>query len=291
MRSSPLREAVLADVPGPDRPDAAGPGGPRRRRRPAPRVIALRVLVTAVGVALGVFYPFISVILAASGSRRARSVSSPRSVPSGSPSPCPAWGHLADVQLGRPRTLQICARRRGGRGPRAAPAAGAAARHRRPDAPVLDLRVSCQPLADALTVNAVRGRDYARVRTVHEPGLRGGGHRCPASCTTRRAIGRHSCCSPSPAAGRSSSAPPSSPTSGRADLAAIRRRAEREAGGEAGDAAVDPAMATADSGPAAVSTPTGRSWHLGLGSVGVALRVAPRLVPSCWPASSSTSGS
>ena len=75
----------------------------------------------------------------------------------------PAWGHLADVRLGRPRTLQLCAL--GG---------GLAITALLLPWPALVIAVlfgvfwvfesSWQPLADAITVNALRGRDYGRIR-------------------------------------------------------------------------------------------------------------------------------
>ena len=126
-------------------------------------MIALHVLVTSLGVALGVLYPFISVILAERGFSPGEIglISSLGAV--GFTVGVPAWGHLADVRLGRPRTLQICAL-----------GAGAAiAALVLPWPPLIVASLfglfwifeSCwQPLADAVTVNALRGRDYARVR-------------------------------------------------------------------------------------------------------------------------------
>lgn len=126
-------------------------------------MIALHVLVTALGVALGVLYPFISVILAGRGFSPGEIglVSSLGAV--GFTIAVPAWGHLADVRLGRSRTLQICSI-----------GAGAAIAGLLLPWPPLVVAVllglfwifesSWQPLADAITVNALRGRDYARVR-------------------------------------------------------------------------------------------------------------------------------
>ncbi|MFP5341389.1 MAG: MFS transporter [Candidatus Limnocylindria bacterium] len=126
-------------------------------------MIALRVLVTALGVALGVLYPFVSVILADFGFSPGEIglISSLGAV--GFTVAVPAWGHLADVHLGRPRTLQLCA------------IAGGAAMLALllPLPPLLIVTLFLlfwifespwQPLADAITVNALRGRDYARVR-------------------------------------------------------------------------------------------------------------------------------
>lgn len=126
-------------------------------------MIALHVLVTAVGVALGVFYPFISVILAGFGFSPGEIglVFSLGAI--GFTIAVPAWGHLADVRLGRPRTLQVCA-----------VGAGAAVLGLLLPAPPLVIaglfllfwvfECSWQPLADAITVNATGGRGYARVR-------------------------------------------------------------------------------------------------------------------------------
>jgi len=126
-------------------------------------MIALRVLVTALGVALGVIFPFISVILADFGFSPSEIgfISSLGAV--GFTIAVPVWGHLADVRFGRPRTLQLCGL-----------AGGAAIVALLLPLPPLLIVVmfllfwifesSWQPLADAITVNALRGRDYARVR-------------------------------------------------------------------------------------------------------------------------------
>ncbi len=126
-------------------------------------VIALHVLVTSLGVALGVLYPFISVILAGRGFSPAEIglISSLGAI--GFTIAVPAWGHLADVRFGRPRTLQLCA----------IGAGSAVLALLLPWPPLLVVALliafwvfesSWQPLADAITVNALRGRDYARVR-------------------------------------------------------------------------------------------------------------------------------
>lgn len=126
-------------------------------------VIALHVLVTSLGVALGVLYPFISVILAGRGFSPAEIglISSLGAI--GFTIAIPAWGHLADVRFGRPRTLQLCA----------IGASSAVLALLLPWPPLLVVvfliafwvfESSWQPLADAITVNALRGRDYARVR-------------------------------------------------------------------------------------------------------------------------------
>ncbi len=128
-------------------------------------MIALRVLNLAIGVAIGVFVPFISVNLASRGFGPAQIGLVASLGALGFTIAVPVWGHLADVRLGRPRTLQVCAI-----------GAGMAV--------VLLLRdwsmaviallfflywifaSSWQPLSDALTVNALRGRrgGYERVR-------------------------------------------------------------------------------------------------------------------------------
>ncbi len=133
------------------------------QRRYPRAVIALRLIVLALGVALGVFYPFIPVILATRGFSPAQIglVASIGAI--GFTLAVPAWGHIADVRLGRARTLQLCAI--GG-----AAAVGAMLGQW----PPLVLAVlfmaywifesSWQPLADALTVNLIDRRRYGRVR-------------------------------------------------------------------------------------------------------------------------------
>ncbi len=124
---------------------------------------ALRLLALALGAALGVLYPFIPVILADRGFGPAEIglVASIGAV--GFTLAAPAWGHLADVRLGRSRTLQVCA------------IGGAAATGALLGAwPPIIIAVlfmaywvfesAWQPLADALTVNLVDRRGYARVR-------------------------------------------------------------------------------------------------------------------------------
>lgn len=126
-------------------------------------MIALHVLVTALGVALGVLYPFISVILADFGFSPGEIglISSLGAV--GFTIAVPAWGHLADVRFGRPRTLQLCGLAGG----------LAVVALLLPWPPLLIVVLfllfwvfesAWQPLTDAITVNALRGRDYARVR-------------------------------------------------------------------------------------------------------------------------------
>ena len=126
-------------------------------------MIAVRFLVLAVGVALGVFYPFIAVVLADFGFSPGEIgvIASVGAI--GFTIAVPAWGHLADVRFGRPRTLQVCAI-----------GAGLAIAALLLPWPALVIAIlfavfwvfesSWQPLADAVTVNALRGRDYGRVR-------------------------------------------------------------------------------------------------------------------------------
>ncbi len=126
-------------------------------------VIALRFLVLALGVALGVFYPFLAVVLKGFGFSAGEigAIASIGAV--GFTIAVPAWGHLADVRLGRPRTLQVCAIGGG--------LAIVALLLPWPGFAIAVLfaifwifESSWQPLADAITVNALRGRDYGRVR-------------------------------------------------------------------------------------------------------------------------------
>src|SRR6478609_8062739 len=72
-------------------------------------VIALRVLNLAIGLAIGVFVPFISVNLASRGFGPAQIGLVASLGALGFTIAVPVWGHLADVRLGRPRTLQVCA--------------------------------------------------------------------------------------------------------------------------------------------------------------------------------------
>ena len=126
-------------------------------------MIALRLLVLALGAALGVFYPFIPVDPPELGFGPGEIGLITSIGALGFTLAVPVWGHLADVRLGRPRTLQVCAI--GG---------GIAVGLLLGSWPPVVIAVlfmafwvfesSWQPLADALTVNAVPGRDYGRVR-------------------------------------------------------------------------------------------------------------------------------
>ena len=133
---------------------------------------ALRAVFLLNGAALGVFYPFISVILADRGvppegiglvtaaSSAAFSVA------------VPAWGHIADVILGRRRALAVAA-------------LGGAVFVLLAGAPVQLVLVTLAfvgfslfesawgPLGDALAANAIvdHGRDYARIRLLSSIGF------------------------------------------------------------------------------------------------------------------------
>jgi PPP family 3-phenylpropionic acid transporter len=126
-------------------------------------VLPLRLVVLSIGAALGVFYPFISVILAGLGFRPAEIglIASAGAV--GFTLIVHDWGHLADVRLGRSRTLQVTALG-------ASAAVGALAFSWPPLVIALLFMAywlfesAWAPLADALTVNAVGRRDYPRIR-------------------------------------------------------------------------------------------------------------------------------
>jgi PPP family 3-phenylpropionic acid transporter len=227
-------------------------------------VIALHILVTAVGVALGVLYPFISVILAGFGFSPTQIglISSLGAV--GFTLAVPAWGHLADVRLGRPRTLQVCA----------IGAGLAAASLLLPFPPGLIVvgfllfwvfESSWQPLADALTVNAVRGRDYARVRTFTSLGFAAGAIIAGRLYDVTGYDLAFVLFAGAAAVILVSSA--FLPDVGRADLAGHRASAAAAAGSAS--------ASTTDEG--AALGPEARRTRFSLGSSGVALQVAPRL--------------
>jgi len=65
-------------------------------------VIALRALNLSIGLAIGVFVPFISVILASRGFGPAQIGFVASLGALGFTVAVPVWGHLADVRLGRP---------------------------------------------------------------------------------------------------------------------------------------------------------------------------------------------
>jgi len=133
---------------------------------------AIRAVFLTNGISLGVFYPFIAVILAVRGFSAVEigvilAISSAAFTIA-----VPAWGHLGDVVLGRRNALVIAA------------LAGAAAMLLA-GAPIPGLAVAAcfvtfsffesgwGPLCDALAVNAVKDhtRDYARVRLLTSVGL------------------------------------------------------------------------------------------------------------------------
>lgn len=227
-------------------------------------MIALHVLVTALGVGLGVLYPFVSVILADLGFSPGEIglISSLGAV--GFTIAVPAWGHLADVLLGRPRTLQLCAIGGG--------AAIAALLLPVPPPIVIGLFLlfwvfesAWQPLADALTVNALRGRDYARVRLFSSLGF------SVAAILAGQLYDRTGYVAAfvlfAAAAGAMAVAAAFLPDVARADLDAHRRGAVTERRAAAG---------RAEAGRAAERSGSPRRTF-GFGSSGVALRVAPRL--------------
>lgn len=217
---------------------------------------SLRILVLVLGVAVGVFLPFISVILAGLGfgpsaiglvfslGAMAFTVA------------VPVWGHLADVRLGRPRTLQVCA-------VGAALALLALSLSRSSTVVVVALVVvfwifqsSWQPLSDAITVNALpgRGRGYARIRLLSSLSFAVGtvvaGFVYDHTGYTSAFVIAAACALVMAAAAAGV------PDAARADLTAHRPAPSADRARQDG---------TADR----------RTWALG--SVGVALRVAPRL--------------
>ena len=220
------------------------------------QMLALHVVVTSFGVAIGVLYPFISVILASRGFSPGEIglISSIGAI--GFTIAVPAWGHLADVRLGRRRTLQVC-------GIGGAIAVAAMVVPWPPLVVVLLLLTfwifesPWQPLVDAITVNALRGRDYARVRLFMSLGF-------AVATVLSGFLYDRTGYTPAfvlfaMATGVMLAATTFVPDVARADLAAHRRRAA-----DAGTM-----------GPSRDSAPARRTWHFG--STGVALRVAPKL--------------
>ena len=133
---------------------------------------ALRALFLLNGAALGVFYPFISVILAGSGvTPEGIGVITAASSAAFSLA-VPAWGHIADVILGRRRALAVSA-------------VGAAVFVLLAGAPVPLVVVTLGlvgfslfesawgPLGDALAMNAIvdHGREYGRIRLLTSIGF------------------------------------------------------------------------------------------------------------------------
>lgn len=217
------------------------------------RVIALRILVLTVGVAIGVIMPFSPVILSSLGfgSGAIGLIVSLGAI--GITVAIPAWGHLADVRLGRPRTLQVSG-------------VGAALVALALLGPWPAIALAClfivfwvfeaawQQTADAITVNALvgRGREFGRVRLLTSLSFAIGttvagfiyqqtGYAWAFVITAAAALAMVA-------------ASLGVPDVARADLAAHVRHSD-------------------DRTSASASRP--RSWRLG--SAGVALRVAPRL--------------
>lgn len=133
---------------------------------------ALRAVFLLNGAALGVFYPFIAVILADRGvSPEGIGVVTAASSAAFSVA-VPAWGHVADVILGRRRALAVSA-------------VGAAVFVLLAGAPVPLVVVTLGfvgfslfesawgPLGDALAVNAIvdHGREYGRIRLLSSIGF------------------------------------------------------------------------------------------------------------------------
>jgi PPP family 3-phenylpropionic acid transporter len=133
---------------------------------------AIRAVFLASGASQGVFLPFTAVILAVRGFSAAEIGVIAAIQAAAFTIAVPAWGHLADVVLGRRNALAISALTAGG----AVLLAGA---------PIPGLAVGAcfvafsllesgwGPLGDALAVNAVpdRARDYARVRLLASLGF------------------------------------------------------------------------------------------------------------------------
>jgi PPP family 3-phenylpropionic acid transporter len=222
-------------------------------------VTAIRILVLAGGAAFGIIMPFNGVILASLGFE-AGTIGFVLSLGSiAFALAVPAWGHVADVRFGRPRTLQVC-----GAG---AAVALLALLGSWPQAVIVLLfavfwifQSGWQPLSDALTVNALgdQGHRYGPIRSL-------GSLSFAISVVAAGAVFQvagYQWAFVFGAVAASSLVVVSAwiPDAGRADLAAHRRSMAKGA--------------TADP-PSTASEPGSRS--LGLGSAGVALRVAPRL--------------
>jgi MFS family permease len=215
-------------------------------------VIALRILVLTVGVAIGVIMPFSPVILSSLGFGPGAiglivSVGAIAITVA-----IPAWGHLADVRLGRPRTLQVC-----GVG---AALALLALLGRWPPAGLAFLFIvfwvfesAWQQTTDAITVNTLRGRDFGRVRLLTSLSFAIG--TTVAGFIYQQTGYAWAFVIAAAAALVMAGASLGIPDIARADLAAHAR----------------------SSAPAPTTGTRPRSWRLG--SAGVALRVAPRLGP------------
>jgi PPP family 3-phenylpropionic acid transporter len=128
---------------------------------------ALRIVVLALGAGLGVIFPFISVILESRGFD-AGAIGLITALGAVALTVAVAiWGHVADVILGRPRTLILCAA-----------AAGVSIGSLLAPIPTVVVSVAFiafwffvsgwQPLADAISVNVLADRphDYGRIRVL-----------------------------------------------------------------------------------------------------------------------------
>jgi PPP family 3-phenylpropionic acid transporter len=133
---------------------------------------ALRTVFFLNGAALGVFYPFIAVILASRGVPPAGIGLVTAASSAAFTLAVPAWGHVADVILGRRRALAVSA-------------AGAALFVLLAGAPLPLVAITLGfvgfslfesawgPLCDALAVNAIHdhGREYGRIRLLSSIGF------------------------------------------------------------------------------------------------------------------------
>jgi MFS transporter, PPP family, 3-phenylpropionic acid transporter len=238
-------------------------------------VTSLRILVLALGVALGVLLPFISVILASFGFGPGQIglIASLSAV--AFTIAVPTWGHLADVRLGRPRTLQICV-------------AGAAIAlllllGTWPPVVIALLFIanavfqsSWQPLTDAITVNALRDRSrgYARVRLLTSLSFAIGTVAAGfAYERTGYALAFVLCAG---FAMVMAIAAAGIPDAARANLAALRLGTVPRPGADA-SATAEPSTVAEPPTPAEPPRPARgpRTWQFG--SASVALRIAPRL--------------
>jgi PPP family 3-phenylpropionic acid transporter len=128
---------------------------------------AVQLVVIALGAGLGVFYPFLTVILSERGFDAGAIGLVLAASALGFTIAVPFWGHLADVRLGRARALIVCAL-----------GAGSAVLLLLAPLPTLAIAAcvigfsffesAWQPLGDAISINAVRDqrRDYARIRVL-----------------------------------------------------------------------------------------------------------------------------
>ena len=219
---------------------------------------AIRILVLASGIAFGVIMPFNGVILASLGFD-AGSIGFVLSLGSiAFALAVPGWGHVADVRLGRPRTLQVC-------GIGSALALVALLGTWPPAAVVLlfvafwTFQSAWQPLSDAMTVNALggRGHRYGRVRSLAS--LSFAVSTVVAGAVFQLVGYSWAFVLGAVAAIALAAATVPIPDVALADLAAHRRSAATRPGGP----------------PRAEVAGRARGWRLG--SAGVALRVAPRL--------------